>query len=160
LDGLIRFRDDRPFATGATQYFIGQPGDVGSGRLLVKVSVEGQHTTAAVDTGGLYFVCDPELADALSSRLTDPLPMAGIGETELTIRGTTYAGELHLLTVELLAIEGRALPVEATVFIPRLRPHQVWHLPSIMGFQGLLDRIRFAVDPNDSFFYFGPLGDI
>jgi len=155
LDGLIRFEDGTPFATGVTPYIVGGPGEREAGRLLVAVSIEGLRTTAAVDTGGLYFVCHPELAEGLEPYLTDPLLMG-----KLEIRGTEYDGNLYRLTVELHAEEGEGLLVDATVFLPKLRSNQEWNLPSFMGFQGMLDRIRFAVDPEQTLFSFGPLGEV
>jgi hypothetical protein len=154
LDGLIRFEDGARFATGVAPYFVGGPGEREAGRLVIEVSIEGLRTTAAVDTGGFYFVCRPELAEGLEPFLTDPLFVG-----KLEIRGTEYDGDLYRLTVELVAEEGEGLLVDATVFLPKLKPHQEWKLPSFMGFQGMLDRIRFAVDPEQSLFSFGPLGE-
>ncbi len=65
MDALLRYADGRPFAVGVTPYYIGQPGDVAAG----------QRTVVAVDTGGLYFICDPDLAAVLSPSLGDPLPL-------------------------------------------------------------------------------------
>lgn len=155
LDGLIRFEDGTPFATGVTPYVLGGSGEREAGRLLVEVSIEGLRTIAVVDTGGFYFVFHPKLAEELKGSLTDRL---GVGALE--IRGTKYSGHLYRLTVELLAGKGEGLLVDATVFLPKLRSNQEWNLPSFMGFQGMLDRIRFAVDPEQTLFSFGPLGEV
>jgi len=151
---MLKFADGRPFVNGVVPYFVGEPGEETSGRLLVEVSIEGQSTIAAIDTGGFYFVCQPDLARELTSHLTDYL-----GETGLKIRGVQCKGNLYLLTLELHASEGESLRLSVTTFIPTLDPGQIWTLPSILGFQGALDRIRFAIDPDDSLFYFGALGE-
>lgn len=62
-----------------------------------------------------------------------------------TFRGDLYRGPLFFE-----AREGEPLDVEATVF---LSPH--WRGPNFIGYQGLLQRIRFAVDPEVNLFYFG-----
>jgi len=152
MDGLLNFADGQPFAIGSVSYFMGEPGEQAAGRLLLRIAVEGQWLIAAVDTGGHYLVCQPGLADALDPHLTDPLE-----EITLEIRGLKYRGTLYLLSVEIPASQGENLVVPATVFIPKLAHGQVWLLPSFVGFAGVLDRLRFAVDPAADTFYFGPL---
>jgi hypothetical protein len=52
----------------------------------------------------------------------------------------------------LLADTGEPLDVPATVFVT-----PDWPGPNFLGYQGLLQRIRFAVDPESNRFYFGPI---
>ncbi len=59
-------------------------------------------------------------------------------------------GALYRVPVKLLADEGEPLQMEATVF---LSPD--WQGPNFIGYEGLLQRIRFAVDPQANQFYFG-----
>ena len=59
-------------------------------------------------------------------------------------------GALYRVAVTIEAEEGESLDVEATVF---LSPD--WRGPNFIGYQGLLQRIRFAVDPETNLFYFG-----
>ncbi len=54
--------------------------------------------------------------------------------------------------IEFLADDGQDLEVEATFFIAR-----DWPEPSVLGYTGVLDRIRFAIDPQANRFYFGGL---
>ena len=156
---LLQFSDGNAFATSVSPFFIGESGQPAAGRLLMEVSIEGLRTLAAIDTGGYYFICHPDLADDLVPFLTDPLPMGEKGEARLEIRGRKIKGNLYSLTVELLDIQGDNLRVPATVFIPSLQPEEIWDLPSIIGYQGFLDHFRFGVDPEQTFFYFGPLGE-
>ncbi len=153
MSSLLSFADGRAFATGAIPYFIGPVGSVAASRLLIRVAIEGQIVVAVVDTGAPYFVCEPALAAMLAPRLTDPLEAA-----RLKIRGIEYRGMLYLLSVTFEASQGEDLRTLATIFIPQLDPWQMWELPSFVGLTGMLDRLRFAVDPDASLFYFGPLG--
>jgi hypothetical protein len=68
----------------------------------------------------------------------------------LDTRLGTLKGSLYRIPVALPADEGQPLEAEATVF---LSPD--WRGPNFIGYQGLLQRIRFAVDPEVNLFYFG-----
>ena len=63
-----------------------------------------------------------------------------------------FRGQLYRGLITLLADEGSPLDVEATVFVT-----PDWPGPNFLGYQGLLQRIRFAVDPESNRFYFGPI---
>ncbi|MBM4457122.1 MAG: hypothetical protein FJ011_05055 [Chloroflexi bacterium] len=73
----------------------------------------------------------------------------------LNVRGERFAGRLVRTNLTLLADDGEDLMVEATVFVPILRPEQTWVYPNFLGLDGLLSRIRFAVDPAENVLYFG-----
>jgi hypothetical protein len=152
--GLLYFQDGEIFATAAAEYFTGEPDTATASRLMIKIAIEGQPTIAVVDTGAPYLICSPELTPQLEPYLTDP-----VGKTRLTIRGVEYRGTLYLLTMEFLANRGENLLVPTTVFIPHLPPGEAWNLPSFLGFTAALDRVRFAIDPETTQFYFGGLGD-
>jgi len=51
--------------------------------------------------------------------------------------------------------QGQDLEIEATVFVPTLPPGETWRHPNFIGLSGFLERIRFAVDPEENAFYFG-----
>jgi hypothetical protein len=59
--------------------------------------------------------------------------------------------------VTLVATGGESLTFEATAFLPETETQGDWALPSFLGWQGCLERIRFAVDPAEEVFYFGAL---
>jgi hypothetical protein len=59
-------------------------------------------------------------------------------------------GALYRETIRISADEGQPLDVEATIFVS-----PDWRGPNFIGYQGLLQRIRFAVDPETNLFYFG-----
>ncbi|HEY2289684.1 MAG TPA: hypothetical protein VGM86_03175 [Thermoanaerobaculia bacterium] len=63
-----------------------------------------------------------------------------------TFRGGLYRGPLFFEV-----FEGEPLDIEATIFVsPSWPPGE-----NFLGYQGLLQRIRFAVDPEVNLFYFG-----
>lgn len=121
-------------------------------RLSIQIAVERVEISAVVDTGGAYLILQPELGAQLG------LDGAGrVQRDRLMIRGITFAGAVHRIPVTPLATAGESLTFEATAFVPELGDGEVWPLPSYLGWQGCLDRIRFAVDPADEVVYFGAL---
>jgi len=121
-------------------------------RIIVAVQIGDFQTQAAVDTGGVYLVCDPEIPELL-----DLEQSTSLGMDDLVIRGYKYRGQLYRLPIKFPAEEGEGFELEVTAFIPRLGPGQEWHFPSFLGLQGCLEFLRFAVDPGANIFYFGPL---
>ena len=131
---------------GSTPYaYTGDP----AGKLTVQVEIEGFRTTAVVDTAAPYMICDPEIAEQL-----DFSARASIGSQTLSTRFGHVTGNLYRATITLLATSGRSIELEATVFVPQ--PDQWAENPSFLGFHGCLERIRLAIDPGASLFYFGP----
>ena len=56
---------------------------------------------------------------------------------------------------------GEGLTVDVTAFVPEAEFTEAWGLlPSYLGLNGCLDRLRFAVDPVTDTFYFGPLSNL
>lgn len=136
--GRSRFSDDAPVAEEETA------------KIYVKVLPEGLETVilAQVDTGSAWSVLARDYAEALA--LLD-------GEGELIPLSTRYGrirGRLEKATFTIMADEGESLEVrEATVFVSR-----DWPGVTFLGYSGLLERLCFAFDPQQYFFYFGPGG--
>lgn len=153
---LLRFEDGRPFAQGASKYGYRPITKLEkTPRIFVTVKIQGISTEAVVDTGGVYLICNPEIADLLD---LDPAGELGTDKVK-TSRWGTVPGTLHRLCLELLAEEGKGIKLQATAFVPRLQPNELWNLPSFMGLSGCLERIRFAVDPVTDTFYFGAIDE-
>lgn len=152
---LLRFEDGRQFAQGACS-FVCRPATERetTHRIFVPVQIEGIQTEAVVDTGGVYLVCHPEIADLLRLDLAEK-----VGTDELNIRGRKIPGTLYRLYLTLLAGEGKSHMLDIVAFVPRLEPNETWDLPSFMGLTGCLEWIRFAVDPTTDTFYFGAIGE-
>lgn len=152
---LLRFTDGEPFATGAAPYVYRPVTDrESSPRVILDVRLGKIETSAFLDTGGVYLFCSPELVPSL-----DLDPRDGIPTQPLQLGRGRYEGVLHRIRLTIIAEEGDDLSIEPTVFIPRLEPGQEWpdEFPCILGMQGCLERLRFAIDPNDDTFYFGDL---
>jgi hypothetical protein len=103
-----------------------------------------------IDTGGAYLILGPEIAKDLGLG-----PNAMVHRDQLMIRGVACIGTVHRVPITLPASAGDPLAFEATAFVPELEHGETWPLPSYLGWQGCLDRIRFAVDPADEVVYFG-----
>jgi hypothetical protein len=152
---LLRFTDGALFATGAAPYAY-RPVTTGESapRVVLTVRLGQIETSAFLDTGGVYLLCSPELAVRL-----DLDPQDGMLTPPLDFGRGRFEGVLHRVHLTFVAADGDDLSTESTVFIPRLKPGEEWpeDFPCILGMQGCLERLRFAVDPYDDTFYFGEL---
>lgn len=100
---------------------------------------------AVVDTAASWCIFEGEVGASVAQGLTR-IPGRAILSTRLgVLQGTLYRGQ-----VTLPADEGESLDLDATVFVC-----SDWPGPNFLGYQGLLQRIRFAVDPESNTFYFG-----
>ena len=150
----LQFGNGEPFANGATPFsFLPATGSDSSQRIFVPVQIETLPTMAFIDTGGVYVICSPEIGRELSLN-----PGNGISALSMKTGRGNFQGELYRVQLTFLAEEnGANLSIEATAFVPR--PDQGWpnELQCILGFQGCLERIRCAVDPDTETFFFGDL---
>jgi hypothetical protein len=148
-DALI----DPCFATGVATYEDHYPGEPGHARIVLTVLVEEQISVpAVVDTEAPWCILNPELARKVRISTDNDYPIK-----RMSLRGLTYEGALHRLTSGLRnELEGDDLRIDASVFVPDMRPGEDWEHPNFLGLSGLLERMRFAVDPADNAFYFAP----
>lgn len=123
-------------------------------RIHVPVEIEGLQTTAIVDTGGVYLVIDPDFAEALNLNRDNALET-----TAVQIRGLNYKGNLHRLSLTLIADTGHSVSIDATSFVPDLEPGDRRELPTYLGLHGCLERLCFAIDPHPDAlrFFFGSI---
>lgn len=145
----LRSADGLSFATGEAR-FTSRPALAVDRltRILLQVQIGAVSADAVLDTGGAYLVLDPAVA-------TDVAMGPAIHRDRLFIRGFTIPGSVHRVPVTIPAEAGEALTFEATAFVPELGPGEHWPLPSYLGWQGCLDRIRLALDPGEERIYFG-----
>ena len=137
------------FASGAFPYLDHHPNDeVKTARIVVKVGIGFIETEAVVDTGGVFFICDSEML-----ALSDCELGAALQKHRVNTRGYSFYGNLHRVSIALIAQRGESIPLEVTVFVP----DDPWPFPAFLGLQGCLEFIRFAVDPGANMFYFGAL---
>lgn len=112
----------------------------------MKIRPDGIETPviAQVDTGAAWSILEPELAEAIGV-----LDEEGV-RTTISTRVGDISGHLVKVPVTILADEGLSLEIEATIFVSRN-----WPRGNFLGYSGLLERIRFAFDPQANQFYFG-----
>ncbi len=140
---LLNFSDGRPFAIGAATYSYEPPENP---KAKLEVLIEGFRTSAVLDTGAPYFICNPEVAAQIN--LSD-----AIGPKTLDTRLGKVQGRLYRGTVSFLAQEGNGIEIDATVFVP---DSEQWDkFPSFLGLSDCLDRLCFAIDSSTQSFYFG-----
>ena len=143
-------RGQSPFTTGVAGYFdFEAPSPDQQPRIWVRVAVGSSPAPilAVVDTAAPWCIFRPSVAN-LFVRNLEPLP----GWTVLSTRFGRVRGTLFRGLITLLANRGEPLEVDSTIFIS-----PDWTGPNFLGYQGLLQRIRFAVDPETNFFYFGQI---
>jgi len=144
------------FATGVVTYADHFGDDYVQNTRSVVLARFGQRvfTDAIVDTGALWCILNPQIADQISSQ-----ERMWLGDERLYVRGVLYRGSLFRLPITLMADEGDDLTVEATVFVPTFQADEEWVHPNFLGLDGFLHRLRFAVDPAENAFYFGAMAD-
>ncbi|MDO8679959.1 MAG: hypothetical protein Q7R30_15665 [Acidobacteriota bacterium] len=104
-------------------------------------------STAIVDTAAPWSIIEPELAESAGL-----LELEGVAIPIKTWFGTAK-GKLVPVAITLLAKDGVPLNLEATVFVSADWP-KGWNF---IGYHGFLERIRFAIEPSPTnYFYFGP----
>jgi len=118
-------------------------------KIYVKISLGGDPESsswAQIDTGAAWSVLDPLIAKRLGYwGLDGP-------RIELDTRLGRKVGVLARLPVRFLADDGENYSTEGTFFIsPEWPPGRTF-----LGYSGLLDGMRFALDPQANHFYFGP----
>ena len=139
-----------PFYSGAATYHDAFPdGRETKPRIYVELRPLGVDNSflALLDTGGHYCILSPDVRESVEDRLTDFL-----GQEKLRTAHGLLRGELFILPIQLLADEGEHLDLEVVAFAA-----PDWHGSSFMGYTGVLDRLRFAIDPHTNRFYFAAL---
>lgn len=148
---LVRVADGAAFTSGRATFLDGEPGvQARSARIFVRVKFgewDGE-LLALLDTAAEWCILNASIAREIGV-LADEVD--GERRSLRTARGT-FNGHVIRLPIRLLADEGVSLDVECTVFISA-----EWEHGNFIGYQGLLERVRFAIDPASNDFLFGPL---
>lgn len=149
---LLQFSSGEAFAIGSAKYDYAPVSEYEqTPRIILQVKLEGFRTSAFVDTGGIYLICPPNIANELHLD-----PGAAIPTQRLLFRGQLLTGNLHRVALTVIAHSGEEITVEATTFVPE--GGSGWtDFPCILGMVNCLDRFRFAIDPGNDHFYFGEL---
>ncbi len=142
---MLCWRDGSVFATGMSSYLDEAPGHpAAAAGIHVRVAFEGVATLALLDTGASWSVLTAELAGELGLLEQEGEPLT------LSSRVGRIEGKLVSARIALLADDGDSVELDSTVFVSR-----DWPAGNFIGYSGLLERIRFAVDPGDNRFVFG-----
>ena len=104
-----------------------------------------QASLAQVDTGAAWSVLAPDVAAAAN------ISVASGDPTRLSTRFGIKEGHLVRAPLTFEADEGDPLVTEATFFVVQDWPQGM----TFLGYSGLLDSMRFALDPQANHFYFG-----
>lgn len=108
---------------------------------------------AMLDTGAEWSVISEHTASIVHDQIVD----LDLEPIRYWTRRGLHEGRLQRVSIELLAdpSRGNDLVCDATVLVIR-----GWEGPDTLGFRGCLERIRFALDPDDEdpLFYFGTFG--
>lgn len=144
---MLNFADGTSFTSGHAKYLDqGAQAGEGSAKIFVRIAPEGfgGPVLAQLDTGAAWSVLNAEIAEALGL-------LGGDGEQiKIGTREGVVDGRLEDATLTLLAQHGESVVVNARVFVSR-----EWQGQTFLGYMGLLERIRFALDPQANDFYFG-----
>lgn len=141
--------DGTEFTTGRSRFFDHPPGSPErTPKIFVRIQAESIDGVifAQLDTGAPWSILDAEVAETLSLLGGDGEPV-----TMSTLHGKIN-GRLERTSLAIVADEGESVSIEATVCVS-----SDWHWGNFLGYGGLLDHVRFAVDANDNSFYFGPM---
>ena len=134
--GRSRFVDRAPWSREKTA------------KIYVGVRIDGLSQTlyAQVDTGAAWSILSQDLAREAGIRAEAGDPAI------LSTRFGLQRGHIVRVPFSFVADEGESLDTTGAFFIsPDWPPRQVF-----LGYSGLLDSIRFALDPQVNDFYFGP----
>lgn len=145
---MLHRQDGAVFTTGRSLYSDRAPGSEPTAKIFVKIGIEALPgpIVAQLDTGAAWSMLDAEVAEAMDL-------LGGGGEpAPISTRLGRVVGRLERTDLEILADDGDSLTVQATVWVS-----PEWHGGNFLGYAGLLQNIRLAVDPSDNSFYFGPL---
>lgn len=157
---LLKFANEDIFAVGAIKYlYAPATAKESTNRIIIPVTVEPMdmragktiQTQAVLDTGAPYAILDPTIAEVVGFT-----PEQAQERERMLIRGMRLEGSLTRLSITLQATQGDDLNIETTAFIPDSL--EAWGgFPSFLGMAGFIERLRFAIDPNEDKFYYGPL---
>lgn len=132
-----------PWSTGSA--YLHFMYEVGPHKLITGVECEfpaiKAKQTVLLDTGAELSVVDNEIYQAFSYQSASL--GAAVGSTTLHTRLGTFQGHLYRVEISLIADWGEPLTIEGTFLFC-----EHWTGPTVLGFYGCLERIRFAIDPN------------
>lgn len=146
-----------PWSEGGNEFFVDVDWSPGN-KLIVGVYCRlgnlQETELALLDTGASWSVIGPHAIGNLGNQLGPPLYKTSMH----TSRAGKIDGDIHELNITLPSTTdyGMDVIVESRVFVS-----SDWKGPTVLGFQGFLGSLRFALDPainpdDEDIFFFGP----
>jgi hypothetical protein len=121
-----------------------------SNRIIIRVNVQDIPSFAVVDTGGVYLFIPPYISNKL---ILDPQDI--VEEKPKPLRFGKYEVQGKLYSIPLTFGDSGSSKL-VTAFIADSTQNYDWgDFPVFLGYQGCLDKFRFAVDPISDKFYVG-----
>jgi hypothetical protein len=136
------------FAHGRAVYSDSLPGrNEPTAKIYIKIRFAdlAEDSLAQLDTGAAWSILNPKVARSLG------ITGWGAERIALSTRFGLYDGHLVRIPITFIAQEGTSLETEGMFFVSPDWPLDL----SFLGYSGLLDSIRFALDPQANHFYFG-----
>jgi hypothetical protein len=112
--------------------------------VAVRIGDERDTSVLLFDPACEYCVISQALARAAGWQFSLDLPAQGI-----STRLGHFDGVIDRMALTFVGVDDEELPVDATWMIIA-----DWPGPTVLGWRGCLERMRFAVDPLDNWFYF------
>ncbi len=145
---MILTQKGREFTCGSARFHDSASSHLEPGSKIFirfRVAPLDQEFLALLDTGATWSILDWEVAE-----LAGLHPESG-QRIRYSGRWGTIEGSVVPCLFRLPADEGESLEVEGSVFVST-----DWRAGNFIGYRGFLERIRFALDPGENRFYFGP----
>jgi hypothetical protein len=146
---MLRYANGDHFATGRARFedrdsAASEP----TAKIFVRVGLPGLEgpILAELDTGAPWSLLNQEVAEELGLFENDE----DDDKTSVITASGKVTGRLKKVALSVLAEEGDSLEIEASVLVS-----EEWSGPSFLGYSGLLEWIRFGLDPQANQFYFG-----
>lgn len=135
---------------GAAPYLSNVESGIGKLTLVVWCELGGgeEPLRAFLDSGAQWAMLPGDIAASVGIDAQGE----GLGRRTLHTRLGSFNGCLERHPITLTATEGENVTFDATWFVS-----DDWWGPIVLGWNGCLDRVRFAVDPEDERFLFGAI---
>ncbi len=147
---MLKHKDGAIFAHSRAEY-LDEMGGRSENKIYVAVKFDSlPRTFAILDTGSPWCILSKEQVEVLNRDYINE----SLETKRLLIRGERTDGNLIRLPITICAEEGDDITIEGTVFVPK----DEREIPTFVGLDGFLNRIKFAIDPESNYFYFGSVG--
>lgn len=145
---------DNGFAVGSLKYSDHYSEQSSQNHIVIPLTFvqdNSLHIRAILDTAAKWCIIDPNIAKEWEKLFFNRYD----SNESVNIRGTPLKGSIAHAQIILRATNGDDLILDARFFIPQLAPNQDWLLPNFIGLDGMLNCMRFAIDPAENAIYFG-----